>query len=747
MEVLPPAIVVSSPIATIATILAVIFGAIFGFVLLFWLIGGLFKGIGWTLNSIGRLIGHVFDCIRGVVVESVRATGALVSALILLPMSVSNVALGRWAAAKHYVRASGDELRDCGTSLYLAALGWPLRLVGLGFLVDGMEERMTDVVASVPREVAGERVFEGYAVESELPRGGSGAQLFLARPTDAHRAALSEQGVQLTDRVVIKAFGLSFGSSLPQMMRENRALEAARRMGLVFEHSSEGEHFWYVMPFVPGDDLGIVTRKLHDDAGPKGLDRAGIDAVVGYSCELLRIIGRFHEAGVWHKDIKPSNIVANGPHLELIDLGLVTPLASAMTLTTHGTEYYRDPDLVRQAMRGVKVHEVDGVKFDLYSAGAVLYSMIEDGFPAHGNLSRITKTCPEALSWVVRRAMADASQRYASADEMLGDLAKIAAAKDPFAVRPADLPSMGGDAVELASIPDRPLPPLRPSAPPPPRQHRATTTPPPLPHERRRLERDLVRKERRAAREARVAMRHDRRRGVRAERPKSSPVAVVLLSGLALVATLMVGGALFLAAVNVEPDAGGWASASGPVAVVDQHQASAPAPRRTTWSGDPTLRASARADAALDATALETALETEGAVIVLLTERPYELLADGEADQLDAVVGALGDHFGIRVVSEGHDLDLAGVEEEDLLAGARAAALMKPVGDDEATERLQAWVDAGIDADAVLWLGFDEHGRLARHAFVLPEIPTGTEGGDGPNLERVQLDRLAGVLR
>ena len=34
--------------------------------------------------------------------------------------------------------------------------------------------------------------------------------------------------------------------------------------------------------------------------------------------------------------------------VQLVDLGLITPLASAMTLTTHGTEYFRDPELVRK---------------------------------------------------------------------------------------------------------------------------------------------------------------------------------------------------------------------------------------------------------------------------------------------------------------------------------------------------------------------------------------------------------------
>jgi hypothetical protein len=97
--------------------------------------------------------------------------------------------------------------------------------------------------------------------------------------------------------------------------------------------------------------------------------------------------------------------------------------------------------MVRLAMQGVRVHEVDGVRFDLYSAGAVLYTMLENSFPAHGSLSRLSRRAPEALRWIVQRAMADLSSRYSSAAEMRADLAALAVAPRPFELRPADLPS------------------------------------------------------------------------------------------------------------------------------------------------------------------------------------------------------------------------------------------------------------------------------------------------------------------
>src|SRR5690606_13794496 len=115
----------------------------------------------------------------------------------------------------------------------------------------------------------------------------------------------------------------------------------------------------------------------------------------------------------------------------------------------------------------------DGARFDVYSAGAVLFSVIENSFPAHGGLSQITRRCPEALRWVIRRAMAEYDQRYPTAAAFLGDLEAIRAAADPFALKPADLPSMSGRAWEPAPAPDpvrvahagTPVPPAAPAAP------------------------------------------------------------------------------------------------------------------------------------------------------------------------------------------------------------------------------------------------------------------------------------------
>jgi len=317
--------------------------------------------------------------------------------------------------------------------------------------VAGLEERIPEAVANAPGSDKPSRrtgTFEGYTIVGSLKTGGSGGKLYVAEPDEKKAASFARSGIEDVGQVVIKSFSLRDGSSMAQIVRESRALEAARKLGLILEHYMAEEHFYYVMRYVPGEDLTTVTKRLHSPTGNLGLTTDSLQEAMKYITDLLESLDHFHQGGLWHKDVKPDNIIVHDSKAHLVDFGLITPLHSGMTLTTHGTEYFRDPELVRMALRGAKVHEVDGVKFDIYGSGAVLFAVIENSFPAHGGLSQITKRCPESLRWIVRRAMTDLNQRYPNASAMLADLRTVQNAADPFKVRPADLPSMKGEPVD-----------------------------------------------------------------------------------------------------------------------------------------------------------------------------------------------------------------------------------------------------------------------------------------------------------
>ncbi len=448
---------------------------------------------GRLVTFIGTEFGEIF-----------RLLGTILTSMVFVFLTLGNALIGRWPSAQHFGRALRAEIGAAVLCVYRIGIGHPLRLFGMQGLVEGLESRVpaalmgaparpvpvhdpatffaphapsvavhspraADTAESeldargqplptgyrhlgAPRSIAAGK-FEGYEIIGTLPGGGSGSRLYVARPNAIKLAGFVRDGHHDVGDVVIKCFSISDGSSLPQIVRESRALEAARKLGLVLEHDLTGDRFLYVMRYVPGDSLGLVTDRLHAASGKEGLSTAGLRQVVGYAVDLVATLQQYHTNGLWHKDIKPDNIIVSthDGRAHLVDFGLLTPLRSSMTLTTHGTEYFRDPEMVRMALRGVKVADVDGGKFDIYGAGAVLYAMVENSFPAHGAMSEINRRCPEALRWIVRRAMTDYERRYASSSEMLADLRFVQNAEDPFLIKPGQLPSVVARPAEFAA--------------------------------------------------------------------------------------------------------------------------------------------------------------------------------------------------------------------------------------------------------------------------------------------------------
>lgn len=415
----------------------------------------IFKGIGsgitWTFRGIGWFIHHIVSFVVGVLGDVVRTIGAVIAAIVLTPLTLVSVVLGRWSRATHYASGVMREVQVAGHSLYRAVIRRPMRLLLLDGMLEGIEQRVPEAIAAAPSpDLPASRLgqFTGYKIVGTLKPGGSGARLYVAEP----EGPALERNRAMPELVVIKSFAIEDGSSLPQIIRESRALESAKQMGLILDHGLDESRFFYVMPYHAGESLGVVVRQLHGSEGREGLGGRSLAAAVGFVADLVATLDEYHRGGLWHKDVKPENIIIHNGRAHLVDLGLVTPLRSAMTLTTHGTEYFRDPEMVRQALRGVKVHQVDGAKFDVYGAGAVLYFALENTFPAHGGLSAFARRSPESLRWIVRRAMAEYSKRYEKASEMLTDLQFVLGASDPWAVRPADLPSMSGRAVSTGAM-------------------------------------------------------------------------------------------------------------------------------------------------------------------------------------------------------------------------------------------------------------------------------------------------------
>jgi hypothetical protein len=354
---------------------------------------------------------------------------------------------------------AGKDWINAGKSLVGIGRAWS-KTFGLGGLFSSLEKRIDHANVDWRRYVATAAYDNSqapadfpaqYVVVDELPPGGSSARLYIVR-----KAEEAENGTLY----VLKYFNLRAGGNLESVVRESQAAQLAQKLGLIIESKLAEAAFWYVMPYYRGETLtGGVMRNIkqaRDNGGLAGHYRVSL----GYVHQLLQIIAQYHEAGVFHKDIKPDNLIINGERIYLVDIGLMTPLGSMSQLTTHGTEYFRDPEMVKLALEGREVREVDAAKFDVYSIGAVLFFALSGEFPTSGALSRLPNEVPMATQWVVNRAMTGMHQRYADARAMLTDvdfLCWAASQAQLEQVKPADLPSFKGMPVPLHLQPQTPV--------------------------------------------------------------------------------------------------------------------------------------------------------------------------------------------------------------------------------------------------------------------------------------------------
>ncbi|MEQ8767751.1 MAG: hypothetical protein RL885_27865 [Planctomycetota bacterium] len=384
--------------------------------------------------------------------------------------------------AKHFYREARSDLlalRQLGRTV----LARFFRIMGLGRAFLRLERKIErsqplpipDAPPASPPSSEHRYEFEKYyQIQRRLAPGGSTAQLFVVKKLEKGEAVGEDQ--------VLKYFDLTQGSHLENIVRESGSVQLATKLGLVLDSRMSKTAFYYVMPYYHGSTL---TQEVYRTYRPRPDGWTPSDDIyrrhLVWTRQLLEVIVAFHHRGVFHKDIKPDNLIVSGEHLYLIDIGLLTPLSSTLQLTTHGTEYFRDPEIVRLAARGVSIRDIDCAKFDIYSIGAVLFFMLEGAFPASGSLSRSNRSTPFCLQWVCNRAMTDFEKRYRSANQMLRDVEDLLDLSERMSfaeIKVSSLSSFGDDGPRFATGPaeriPRPLPTqLRSPAPPPPSPHTA----------------------------------------------------------------------------------------------------------------------------------------------------------------------------------------------------------------------------------------------------------------------------------
>jgi eukaryotic-like serine/threonine-protein kinase len=163
--------------------------------------------------------------------------------------------------------------------------------------------------------------------------------------------------------------------------------------------------------------------------------------------QIGRALKHAHAQGLIHRDVKPKNImVAEEGVVKLADMGLARSTADleaakAEAGRAFGTPYYISPEQIRGELN------ID-FRADIYSLGATLYHMVTGRVPFDGATpvavmqkhlkeplvppDHLNTKLSAGLGEVVEVMMAkDRNRRYASTQDMLGDLEAIAAGEPP----------------------------------------------------------------------------------------------------------------------------------------------------------------------------------------------------------------------------------------------------------------------------------------------------------------------------
>ncbi len=266
------------------------------------------------------------------------------------------------------------------------------------------------------------KLFDGrYRIERKLGSGGM-AEVYLAEDEELgrkvalkilnERHARDEQFVERFKREARNAASLSH----PHIVR-------------IYDRGQFDETYYIAMEYLDGPTLKeLLVRK-----GPTPPLTA-----IKFAREILSALAEAHRHDIVHRDIKPHNVIVSPDwNVKVTDFGIARSGASQMTEAGSivGTAQYLSPEQAR----GKPVDQ----RSDLYSVGIVLYEMLTGTVPFTGdaaveiamkhlsNIPEPPSTRREGISpdldAVVMRALAkDPEQRYASADEMDADLARVA---------------------------------------------------------------------------------------------------------------------------------------------------------------------------------------------------------------------------------------------------------------------------------------------------------------------------------
>ena len=240
-------------------------------------------------------------------------------------------------------------------------------------------------------------------------------------------------------RVAIKILPPSMAMrerTVKRFLREAEAMGRLNHPGVVdiFEVRSQDDLHYFSMKFVEGPPLDRVLK-----VGP-----LPVAEVVSIGIDVAEALAHAHGRGVLHRDVKPSNLLRDGPRVILTDFGLARPInaeeAGDMTESGDlvGTPLYMSPEQIR-----ADSSQIDG-RADIWGLGATLYELLTHRPPFQGpnaqsilhailhkdaaRMAKLRDDVPRDLEAVVLKCLEkEPSRRYSTAADLAEDLRAVQA--------------------------------------------------------------------------------------------------------------------------------------------------------------------------------------------------------------------------------------------------------------------------------------------------------------------------------
>jgi serine/threonine-protein kinase len=167
------------------------------------------------------------------------------------------------------------------------------------------------------------------------------------------------------------------GMALARFKNEARAAGRLSHPGIVavYDYGESGSVAYIAMEFVQGNSL-----REYFNRGTRFAERDAIAVMA----QLLEALQHAHDQGVWHRDVKPANlIIMNNGKVKIADFGIARIETSTLTQTgvVMGSPGYMAPE----QYAGGKVDR----RADLFAAGVVMYQLLTGARPFAGSVESI----------------------------------------------------------------------------------------------------------------------------------------------------------------------------------------------------------------------------------------------------------------------------------------------------------------------------------------------------------------------